>query len=219
MSVSKTKVPRKGVLLLGSGYGALKVAEDVAQAGIPVVWVTRAQHFLELPQGLERDPEWPEDLDFQFRPLYLRVTRHPLVTTLTQARVRSLEKTEDGCRVVVEQDPIYVDYDLCTGCSRCMEVCPLEQQDRSPSLEHRPIALRVLWNWTRERSAPAAWIARSESTSRPIWLSPLWAGLKRPWTRSRKTILCRVSVAVSAITPASPPAGEASWISRWRSAM
>ena len=45
MSVSKTKVPRKGVLLLGSGYGALKVAEDVAQAGIPVVWVTRAQHF------------------------------------------------------------------------------------------------------------------------------------------------------------------------------
>jgi len=31
MSVSKTKVPRKGVLLLGSGYGALKVAEDVAQ--------------------------------------------------------------------------------------------------------------------------------------------------------------------------------------------
>ena len=132
MSVSKTKVPRKGVLLLGSGYGALKVAEDVAQAGIPVVWVTRAQHFLELPQGLERDPEWPEDLDFQFRPLYLRVTRHPLVTTLTQARVRSLEKTQDGCRVVVEQDPIYVDYDLCTGCSRCIEVCPLEQQDRSP---------------------------------------------------------------------------------------
>lgn len=45
MSVSKTKVPKKGVLLLGSGYGALKVAEDVAQAGIPVVWVTRAQHF------------------------------------------------------------------------------------------------------------------------------------------------------------------------------
>ncbi len=132
MSVSKTKVPKKGVLLLGSGYGALKVAEDVAQAGIPVVWVTRAQHFLELPQGVERVPEWPEDLDFQFRPLYLRVTRHPLVTTLTQARVRSLENTPDGCRVVVEQDPIYVDYDLCTGCSRCMEVCPLEQQGRSP---------------------------------------------------------------------------------------
>jgi NADH dehydrogenase FAD-containing subunit len=46
---SKTEVPKKAVLLLGSAYGALKVAEDMAQAGIPVIWVTRAQHFLELP--------------------------------------------------------------------------------------------------------------------------------------------------------------------------
>ncbi len=129
---ARTKVPKKAVLLLGSGYAALKVAEDTAEAGIPVIWVTRARHFLELPEGVERVPEWPEDLDFQFRPLYLRVTRHPLVTTITQARVSSLEKVSEGHRVTVEQDPIYVDYDLCTGCSRCMEVCPLEQQGRSP---------------------------------------------------------------------------------------
>ncbi|MGE5839167.1 MAG: FAD-dependent oxidoreductase, partial [Deltaproteobacteria bacterium] len=133
---SKTEVPKKGVLLLGSGYGALKVAEDMAQAGIPVIWVTRAQHFLELPKGVEQvpewPPEWPDDLNFQFRPLYLRVTRHPLVTPLTRAGIQSLERSSDGYRVVVEQDPIYVDYDLCTGCSRCMEVCPLDQQGRLP---------------------------------------------------------------------------------------
>jgi NADPH-dependent glutamate synthase beta subunit-like oxidoreductase/NAD-dependent dihydropyrimidine dehydrogenase PreA subunit len=128
----KTKVPKRAVLLLGSGYGALKVAEDMAEAGIPVIWVTRAQHFLELPRGVEQVPEWPEDLNFQFRPLYLRVTRHPLVTPLTRARVQSLERSPEGYRVAVEQDPIYVDYDLCTGCSRCMEVCPLEQQGRLP---------------------------------------------------------------------------------------
>ena len=132
ISSSKTKVPDKAVLLLGSGYGALKVAEDLAQAGIPVIWVTRAQHFLELPKGVEQVPEWPIDLNFQFRPLYLRVTRHPLVTPLTRARVSSLEKIAEGYRVVVDQDPIYVDYDLCTGCSRCMEVCPLERQGRLP---------------------------------------------------------------------------------------
>jgi NADPH-dependent glutamate synthase beta subunit-like oxidoreductase/NAD-dependent dihydropyrimidine dehydrogenase PreA subunit len=129
---SKTEVPKKAVLLLGSAYGALKVAEDMAQAGIPVIWVTRAQHFLELPKGVEQVPEWPEDLNFQFRPLYLRVTRHPLVTPLTRAKVQSLERIPEGYRVVVEQDPVYVDYDLCTGCSRCMEVCPLEPQGRLP---------------------------------------------------------------------------------------
>ena len=131
-SIAKTKVPHKAVLLLGSAYGALKVAEDMAQAGIPVIWVTQAQHFLELPKGVEQVPEWPADLNFQFRPLYLRVTRHPLVTPLTRARVQTLERSPEGYRVVVEQDPIYVDYDLCTGCSRCMEVCPLEQQGRLP---------------------------------------------------------------------------------------
>ncbi len=131
-SFPKTKAPDKAVLLLGSGYGALKVAEDLAQAGIPVIWVTRAQHFLELPKGVEQVPEWPIDLNFQFRPLYLRVTRHPLVTPLTRAKVQSFERSGEGYRVVVEQDPIYVDYDLCTGCSRCMEVCPLGQQDRLP---------------------------------------------------------------------------------------
>ncbi len=129
---SDMAVPEKAVLLVGSGYGALKVAEDMAQAGVPVIWVTRAQHFLELPGGVEQVPQWPDDLNFQFRPLYLRVTRHPLVTPLTRARVESLESTPAGYRVRVEQDPIYIDYDLCTGCNRCTEVCPLQQQDRLP---------------------------------------------------------------------------------------
>jgi NADPH-dependent glutamate synthase beta subunit-like oxidoreductase/NAD-dependent dihydropyrimidine dehydrogenase PreA subunit len=121
-----------GVLLVGSGYGALKVAEDLAQAGVRVVWATRAHHFLELPESLKRIPDWPEDLDFQFRPLYLRVTRHPLVTPLTQTRLTALEPASGGFRAVLEQDPIYIDYDLCTGCGRCIEVCPLAEAGRPP---------------------------------------------------------------------------------------
>jgi len=123
---------RRAVLVAGSGYGALKAAEDLSHAGIPVVWATEARHFLQLPPGVEPRPEWPSDLNFQFRPLYLRVTRHPLVTPLTQARVVSLAKNGEGYRAVVEQDPLYVDYDLCTGCGRCLEVCPLGQGDHPP---------------------------------------------------------------------------------------
>jgi NADPH-dependent glutamate synthase beta subunit-like oxidoreductase/Pyruvate/2-oxoacid:ferredoxin oxidoreductase delta subunit len=122
----------QGVLVVGSGYGALKAAEDLSHAGIPVIWVTRAQHFLDLPQGVEPFEQWPHDLNFQFRPLYLRVTRHPLVTPLTQARVESLAVNGHGYQAQVVQDPIYVDYDLCTGCSRCMELCPLNQGEHPP---------------------------------------------------------------------------------------
>ncbi|MBW2060511.1 MAG: FAD-dependent oxidoreductase [Deltaproteobacteria bacterium] len=128
----KSKTPKNAVLILGSGYGALKIAEDMAQSAIPAVWVTRAQHFLELPGGIEGFREWPEDLNFQFRPLYLRVTRHPLITTLTRAHVTSIDKSGDGYKVVVEQSPMYIDYDLCIGCSRCMEICPLQESDQPP---------------------------------------------------------------------------------------
>jgi NAD-dependent dihydropyrimidine dehydrogenase PreA subunit len=128
----KQQAVKNAVLVVGSGYGALKAAEDLSHAGIPVVWATKSQNFLELPEGVEHFEEWPHDLDFQFRPLYLRVTRHPLVTPLTQARVASLSKITSGYQAVVEQDPIYVDYDLCTGCGLCMEVCPLEDGAHPP---------------------------------------------------------------------------------------
>jgi NADPH-dependent glutamate synthase beta subunit-like oxidoreductase len=123
---------KKAVLLVGSGYGALKVAQDLSQSGVPLVWVTKSIHFLELPGGVTHFTEWPEDLDFQFRPLYLQVTRHPLVTAMTHARVDSLKKGPGGYKAVVVQDPVYVDYDLCTGCGRCMEVCPLHDTGHPP---------------------------------------------------------------------------------------
>jgi NADPH-dependent glutamate synthase beta subunit-like oxidoreductase/NAD-dependent dihydropyrimidine dehydrogenase PreA subunit len=123
---------KKAVLLVGSGYGALKVAQDLAQSGHFLVWVTKAPHFLELPGGRESFTEWPEDLEYQFRPLYLRVTRHPRVTALTHARIESIDPGPDGHRVVVVQDPLYVDYDLCTGCGRCMEVCPIQNRAHPP---------------------------------------------------------------------------------------
>ncbi|MFZ5587381.1 MAG: FAD-dependent oxidoreductase [Thermodesulfobacteriota bacterium] len=124
--------PLRAVLVAGSGYGALKAVEDLSHAGIPVVWAAQAQHFLALPDGVEPFPEWPADLSFQFRPLYLRVTRHPLVTPLTQARVESLARAGDGLAAVVAQDPVYVDYDLCTGCGRCQAACPLVDGDHPP---------------------------------------------------------------------------------------
>lgn len=136
-ALRKARPPKSAVLLVGAGYGALKVAEDMAHSGIPVVWVTRARHFLELPGGIQGFTEWPEDLNFQFRPLYLRVTRHPLVTPLTHARVTGLSQTGDEYKARIEQDPIYIDYDLCTGCSRCMEICPLNESE-SPPLSRSP---------------------------------------------------------------------------------
>jgi NADPH-dependent glutamate synthase beta subunit-like oxidoreductase/formate hydrogenlyase subunit 6/NADH:ubiquinone oxidoreductase subunit I len=128
----KSSEIKEAVLLIGSGYGSLKVAEDLAHSGIPVVWVTGAQHFLELPEGTDDFFELPVDLNYQFRPLYLRVTRHPLVTPLTDARIESIESNGGGFQSVIVQNPLYIDYNLCTGCGRCIEVCPLSESEHPP---------------------------------------------------------------------------------------
>ncbi len=127
------KATRPGaILLVGAGYGAIKAAQDVAEAGKPLVWITRAPHFLEPASGAKRFEPQPEDLDFQFRPLYLRVTRHPLVTALTRAHISAVEKRAGGYWVSVVHESPFIDYDLCTGCGRCMEVCPLADSPFPP---------------------------------------------------------------------------------------
>lgn len=127
------KAMREGaILLVGAGYGAIKAAQDVAEAGKPLVWITQAPHFLELTSRTASFESWPEDLNFQFRPLYLRVTRHPLVTALTRAHIASVEKRTGGYWVSIVHESPFIDYDLCTGCGRCMGVCPLTDSSVPP---------------------------------------------------------------------------------------
>ncbi|MDY6935363.1 MAG: FAD-dependent oxidoreductase [Spirochaetota bacterium] len=128
----KYKERRNAVLLVGSGYGPLKVAEDLAQSGIPVVWVTREHHFLKLSEQRDDFIEFPGDLNYQFRPLYLRVTRHPLVTPLTQSKIVSITKDRNGFKSTVVLEPQYINYNLCIGCGKCMEVCPLNESENPP---------------------------------------------------------------------------------------
>ncbi len=132
MTSDSKHTPQRSVLLVGAGYGALKAAEDLAKSRIPVAWITRAPHFLALPGGIKGFTEWPDDLNFQFRPLYLRVTRNPLVMPLTHARIENIAPDEEGYRSAVVQDPEYIDYDKCTGCGKCMEICPLGESDNPP---------------------------------------------------------------------------------------
>jgi len=55
-----------------------------------------------------------------------------MVTAMTHARIEAIKRGPDGYRAVIVQDPVYIDYDLCTGCGRCMDICPLKNTSHPP---------------------------------------------------------------------------------------
>jgi len=52
--------------------------------------------------------------------------RHPNIETLTYSEVVALEGRPGDFRATIKKNPRYVREDLCTGCSECTKVCPVE---------------------------------------------------------------------------------------------
>jgi heterodisulfide reductase subunit A len=58
-----------------------------------------------------------------------RLARHPNIRIMTLAEVIDVKGNVGRYRVTVKQKPRYVDIESCTGCNRCLEVCPVEIAD------------------------------------------------------------------------------------------
>jgi heterodisulfide reductase subunit A len=133
-------VSPKSVLVVGGGVGGMRAAIDLAEAGIHV-------YLLEtLPSLGGRVSQ----LGFMFpthdcvlcrgtsdhgfgctrpsiTPALLDHNRHPNITLITSADLRSCEGVAGDFHVGLEQRPQYVDPALCINCGRCAQVCPEER--------------------------------------------------------------------------------------------
>ena len=142
----------KRVMIIGGGVAGITSALELADAGIETVIVER-EGFLggHMAKWDKLFPTFDCSICI-LGPMMTRLTRHPKVRIMTLAEVIGVRGNVGRYRVTVKQKPRFVDIESCTGCNRCLEVCPVEVADEynrglgkrkamvRPSIDAVPIA-------------------------------------------------------------------------------
>ncbi|MHA2371424.1 MAG: hydrogenase iron-sulfur subunit [Candidatus Thorarchaeota archaeon] len=128
--ISTQEVPvTRRALVIGGGVAGMNAALTMADAGIETVIVER-EGFLggHMAKWDKLFPTFDCGICI-LGPMMTRVARHPLIKTMTLSEVINVRGTVGNYRVTIRQAPRFVDIDSCTGCDKCIDVCPVEVID------------------------------------------------------------------------------------------
>ena len=117
------------VMIVGGGVAGITSALELADAGIETVIVEK-EGFLggHMAKWDKLFPTFDCSICI-LGPLMTRLSRHDNIRIMTLAEVTDVIGNVGHYRVTVKQRPRYVDIESCTGCNRCIEVCPVEVAD------------------------------------------------------------------------------------------
>jgi len=109
----------RGVLILGSGIASVQAALDLADSRIKVYLVERSP-------SIDEKEFLSGDLSLcPLEPRRVALAGHPYVHLLTCSEVTQVTGENGHFRVRVLKRPRYIDEDICNGCGRCAESCPV----------------------------------------------------------------------------------------------
>jgi len=120
---------KKKILVIGGGISGISAAIEASEAGAEVLLVEKepylggrvAQMNLYFPKLCP--PTCGLEINLR------RFRSSSKIHWMTQAEVRSIEGEPGGFRVNIQQSPRLVNTQ-CTACGACVDVCPVEREDR-----------------------------------------------------------------------------------------
>jgi heterodisulfide reductase subunit A len=116
-------------LVIGGGVAGVTAALELADQGIQTVLVEK-EAFLggHMAKWDKLFPTFDCSICI-LGPMMARVAGHLNIRLITMADIVEIKGSTGQYFVKVVQKPRYVSTDLCTGCNRCVEVCPIDVVD------------------------------------------------------------------------------------------
>jgi heterodisulfide reductase subunit A len=118
------------VMIVGGGISGIQAALDLGTAGFKVYLVDKAPtiggkmaHF---------DKTFPtNDCSMCIEsPKFVECNRHPNIVLKTYTEVEKIEGEAGDFKVTLIKKPRYIDETKCTGCTTCVEYCPVKYPDQ-----------------------------------------------------------------------------------------
>jgi NADPH-dependent glutamate synthase beta subunit-like oxidoreductase/NAD-dependent dihydropyrimidine dehydrogenase PreA subunit len=123
------------VIVIGATPAGIAAVNKLGELGLSV---TLVDGDADLNQKLA-DNQWRLSsgvpFNFAHRPGIIRILRNPRIHCLLPARVETIKHNPQGFSVTLTREPTFVDPRRCTLCGRCVEVCPVREDNGAAALQ------------------------------------------------------------------------------------
>jgi heterodisulfide reductase subunit A len=117
------------VLVVGGGISGIQAALDLATSGFRVFLVEKSPTIGGKMAQLDKTFPTNDCSMCIESPKFIECDRHPNIEILTHAEVQSVEGEAGAFEVTIVKKPRYILEDRCTGCTTCVEYCPVPVPD------------------------------------------------------------------------------------------
>jgi len=117
------------VMVLGGGISGIQASLDLASSGFRVYLVETSPTIGGKMAQLDKTFPTNDCSMCIESPKFIECDRHPNIEILTYTDVESVEGEAGNFRVTLVGKPRYILEDKCTGCTTCVEYCPVNVPD------------------------------------------------------------------------------------------
>jgi heterodisulfide reductase subunit A len=117
------------VMVVGGGISGIQAALDLATSGFRVFLVERAPTIGGKMAQLDKTFPTNDCSMCIESPKFIECDRHPNIEILTYTEVDAVDGEAGDFTVSLTKKPRYIDEAICTGCTTCVEYCPVEIPD------------------------------------------------------------------------------------------
>ena len=117
------------VMVVGGGISGIQASLDLATSGYKVYLVEKAPTIGGKMAQLDKTFPTNDCSMCIESPKFIECDRHPNIEILTYTEVDTVEGKAGDFEVTLTRKPRYVKEEVCTGCTTCVEYCPVKIPD------------------------------------------------------------------------------------------